>query len=319
MKLKTLSAILVVTMLVTELFNSCKAIIEPDISGRQVVANAPGAKAQLLNYNVGFWWEEVNDALRYRLQVVRPTFDSLASLTLDTVVKTSKFYINLTPGDYQWRVRAENGSSYTAFSTPKSFTILQGSLKEQQLQIISPAANALTNQSPALFSWGTLYGATTYHIQVDTANFTDTSHLFLDQSVPGQQVSVTLDKDRIYQWRVRAENDTAQSRWTGVYTLTYDHIPPVAVKLLQPADKGSLTLPVALQWAAVADAVKYKVYLFRADGTTPYSSSFPVTVSTTSYSFSGGNSGDTLYWQASAIDKAGNEGTPSTLRSFTIQ
>lgn len=297
---------------------ACKAIIEPDISNRKVTIHTPGSGAQLSNYNVGFWWDEMGDAFDYRLQVVSSRFDSAAVLVLDTVVKTSKFYVNLAPGNYQWRVRAENGSSHTAFAGPNNFTVLYGSLKQQHLQVISPSANLITNQGTVNFSWGTLYGATQYHLQIDTANFADEQHLFLDKSVPSQQFSVILNKDHIYQWRVRAENDTAQSQWTSVYTFTYDHTPPTAVNILQPQDKTTLASPVSLQWSAVTDGVKYKLYIYKADGSTLYSNNFPQTLTATSYSFSG-TSGETVYWQVSAIDNAGNESTLSSIRSFTTQ
>ncbi|MCJ8212035.1 hypothetical protein MUY27_20125 [Mucilaginibacter sp. RS28] len=298
---------------------SCKDLIEPSIEHRDIQAQAPGDKYQTTNYTVGFWWDEVEDALKYRLQVVNPKFDSVAALVLDTLVKSNKFSVNLGPGNYQWRVRAENGSSQTAYSSPRSFTIFYSSLKQQRLQVGAPANNLLTNQSPLTFSWGTLYGATKYHIQIDTANFVDETKLYYDKTVPGQQLSVSFSKDLNYQWRVRAENDTAQSQWSAVNYFTVDRTAPAAVTLLTPTDKSILQSPVSLSWNSSASAVRYRLYLYQSDGKTTFNSTFPLLLNTTTYNFTGGTSGNQLYWKVTALDAAGNESQASELRTFTIQ
>lgn len=299
-------------------FTSCKDIIEPSIAKRTINTEAPGDKLQTTNYTVGFWWDDVENALQYHLQVVTPKFDSVASLVIDTVVKSTKFSINISPGNYQWRVRAENGSSKTEYSIAKNFTILQSSIKPQKVQLNSPANNLLTNQTNLSFSWGSLSGATRYHIQVDTASFTDTAKLFYNKTIPGQLISVALSRDQVYQWRVRAENDTAQSQWSSINYFTYDHTSPPATTLTAPADKQSVTTPVTLQWGNSATATKYRLYVYKSDGTTIYSSTFPTIVNGTTYSFVG-VSGDTDYWKVVAIDAAGNESALSETRSFIIQ
>jgi hypothetical protein len=319
MKLKGLSIYLCLLISISLCLSSCKDLIEPDISGRQITAEAPGDKLQTANYGVTFWWDDVDDALQYRLQVVSPKFDSIPALVLDTIVKTTKFTMNLSPGNYQWHVRAENGSSKTAFSPAKSFTVLQSSIKQQKVQLSSPANNFLTNQNSLSFSWSSLYGATQYHLEIDTANFADEKNIYYDKTIPGQQINVTLSKDQVYQWRVMAINDTAQAQWSSIYTFTYDHTPPAAVTQTLPGDKTTLSNPVSLQWNAVPTAVKYKLYLYKADGNTAYTSSFPMVLTGTSYSLTTGSSGDTVYWKVTAIDAVGNEGAASDTRSFMIQ
>jgi hypothetical protein len=301
------------------LLSACKDIIEPSLASKQIIAQTPGDKLQSTNYNIVFSWDDVDDALQYRLQVVSPKFDSIPALALDTIIKTTKFSVNLIPGNYEWHVRAENGSSKTAYSQAKSFTIFQSSIKQQKVTLTTPANNLLTNQTSISFSWGALYGATQYHIEIDTANFADEKNLFYDKTIPGQQITVPLSKDQVYQWRIMAVNDTAQSQWSNINTLTYDHTPPPAVTVVGPADKQSLVSPVNIQWNAAQTAVKYKLYLYKSDGTTLYSNSFPMLLNATSYTFTAGASGDTVYWNVTAIDAIGNEGQTSAVRSFMIQ
>ncbi|GAB3909907.1 fibronectin type III domain-containing protein [Mucilaginibacter boryungensis] len=299
--------------------SSCKDIIEPDISKKIVELQAPGDKYKSAVYSTVFWWNDVEDALSYHLQVVTPKFDSIGGLVLDTLVKTTRFTINLSPGNYQWRVQASNGSYKTAYSVARSFTIFQSSIKQQKVQLLSPGNNTTTNQSSANFSWGDLYGATKFHLEIDTNNFVNENALVYNQSIPGQQISFTFPKDQIYQWRVRAENDTAQAQWSVIQNIVYDHTPPNKVTLISPANDQPTSLPVNLQWNTAATASKYKLYVYKADGVTLYNSAFPVSINTPGYSFNLGTFNEKIYWRVTAIDAAGNESVMSDSRDFIVQ
>jgi hypothetical protein len=299
--------------------SACKDIIEPDISKQTVVLNAPGNHYQSTTYAINFWWSDVDDALKYHLQVVSPKFDSVGSLVLDTVVKSTKFTINLDPGDYEWHVRAENGSYKTAYSDAKSFSIVYTSIKSQKVQLSGPANNTVTNKGTTTFSWGSLYGATKYQVEIDTNNFIDETKLVYNQTIPGQQISFTFPKDQTYQWRIMAQNDTAQAQWSVINTVTYDHTPPDKVTLTAPDDNQFISLPVRLQWNTVPTAGTYKVYVYKSDSTTLYNSTFPATTTNTSYSLTVGTLGERIYWKVTAIDAAGNESAFSDMRSFVLQ
>lgn len=297
--------------------SSCKDIIEPSLNGKTVSLAAPGDQSKSTSYTINFWWNEVEDALDYRLQAVTGTFNNPDRLVLDTVIKSNKFTHSFAPGEYQWRIQAQNGSSKTAFSAPKSFTILLGTIKGQLVQLRAPTNNLSTNQSPLILEWSDLYGATKYHIEVDTNNFADEKVLVLDQAIPGLQISFNSSKDKLYQWRVRAENDTAKAEWSLVNNFTLDRTPPAAVSLTSPADGQQGRLPINLQWGSVTSATRYKLYVFKNDISTPYTG-FPMTINGTSYNFNTGAIGDKFYWKIAAVDAAGNEGTASALRSFVL-
>ena len=300
-------------------FSSCKDIIEPSIEKKQVVLNAPGDHYQSKNFAVTFWWNEVEDALQYRLQVVTPSFRSIGTLITDTVVTGNKFLLSMSPGEYEWRVQAVNGSSQTALSAPYHFTVLSSSIKQQQVQLQAPADQALSNKNKLTFSWAELYGASAYRLEIDTADFADTTHLVYDQTLPARQYAFTFPREGSYQWRVRAQNDTARSLWSAVRRVNYDHSPPAKVTLVSPANDDTKALPVKLSWNAVSTALRYKLYVFKADSTSSYSNAFPIVLSERSYNFNTGQSGERIYWKVSGIDAAGNEGPASTMRSFLIQ
>lgn len=318
MKLKPILYLFLLICLVVGLY-SCQDIIEPSIKKSTINLEAPADQYISPSYTINFWWDAVDHAISYHLQVVSRTFASPGGLVLDTIVTANKFTANLNPGSYQWRVMAENGSSQTVYSNPRTLTVAASSIKQQMVQLTSPANNYLTNQTAVVLAWGALYGATKYQLQIDTNSFTDTTVLVYNKVISAQQLNFTFPKNQTYQWRVRAENDTAYSIWSLSNTVTFDNIPPAQVTLSSPANAVTVSSPVNLQWVAVAGSKSYKVYVFKSDSTTIYSSAFPISITTTDYNFTLGASGDKVYWKVSAVDAAGNEGTASVLRNFTLQ
>jgi len=309
----------ILTFLIVLGLASCREFIEPSIKDSRVALQAPGNGYQSTKYAVNFWWDRVDGALTYRLQVVTPSLDTIGALILDTLVKTNTFTMSLDPGRYQWHVRAENGSSKTAYSAVRTFTVLPSTIKTQTVLLSVPANGTITNQPMASFQWGAIYGATKYRLEIDTNNFVNESAVIYNQLTPAQSAAFSFPKDQTYQWRVRAENDTAQSRWSGINQIVYNHTPPGIVTLTAPVNNQTVPLPVSLQWNAVSRAVKYRLYVLKGDSTTLYNASFPVTLSNTSYSFGLGTSFDKVYWKVTAIDAAGNESQPSSMRHFTVQ
>ncbi|MDT3403752.1 hypothetical protein [Mucilaginibacter terrae] len=305
-------------LLIIVALTSCKEFIEPDISDKQVKLNAPANNFQSKSYTVNFWWDETEDARNYRLQIVSPGFEQPTQLVADTLVSGNKFSLNLVPGDYEWRVRAENNGYQTAYSQPLKFQVVFSSLKQQTTTLVSPANNQLSNQANISFNWNSLYGATKYRLQVDSDNFAGATVMY-EQVTPALQAGFTVPKDRSFQWRVRAENDTAQAQWSGINSITIDRTSPPVVTLANPANSAIVTSPVSLQWNVASTAVRYKLTVLKSDQTTPYNNSFPMLLTATSYSFTSGVTGDRIYWRVTAIDAAGNESAASELRSFDIQ
>ena len=304
-------------LVLSMLLASCSEFIEPSISDREVVLRAPVNGAETKDYAQTFWWEAVDDALSYHLQVVTPDFNHTVKLVLDTLVRGNRFNYTLDPGSYEWRIRAENGSSATAY-VAAAFTVYPGSITTQQVQLLSPANSTLTAQAAAQFKWLRLYGATKYRLEVDTNNFADETRLVVDQTTVNLDYAHTFLREKTYQWRVKAQNDTAESKWSAVQTITYDATPPPVVLLNAPVHNAQVSKPVTLSWSAAATARKYLLYVYKNDGTSLYNNSFPLTTTSLSYVFSLGTSGEKVYWEVRAVDEAGNTSSLGELRAFTI-
>lgn len=296
---------------------ACKEFLEEDIKDRQVTLLSPGNQAQIPTYTVTFLWEQLDDALEYRLQVASPDFDSVSLYHADTVVTAPKFTLSLEPGIYQWRVQARNGSSETMYTT-RAFVIYESDLSKQVVVQTDPADQLLTANTALRFGWQTLFGATGYRLQIDTNNFTDPENLLYDGVLESTGHNFTIPKEQVYQWRVRAESDTSQSMWSTVRQFTYDRTPPAVPTMTAPGNNASVSSPVTLRWEAVSDAVKYQLYVYKSDSTTLYSSTYPLSLEGTSHNFTSSSIGERVIWRLRATDKAGNTSGYSSYRSFMI-
>jgi hypothetical protein len=88
------------------LFFACrKDFIVENIESKTLTINAPADNLATTVNVVTFWWEPLDVAEKYNLQVVKPNFQSVASLVADTNVTGTKLNLTLQPGTYQWRIK----------------------------------------------------------------------------------------------------------------------------------------------------------------------------------------------------------------------
>lgn len=311
---KIKNAFLIVLLILT----SCSDVIEDDLGKKTLTVLAPANNAVNPSYVQTFWWEYLEEANSYQLQIVKPSFDSVLTLILDTTITINKFNISLIPGNYQWKIRAKNGSSETAFVV-RNLTVVESSLAGQTLLTSSPISGIESNSLSHTFLWQNLFGATSYRFQIDTLSFSDEVDLVYNNTFNITSVNYSFLKDGVYQWRVRAENDTSTSLWSTVNSITIDRIAPSIVSLNNPANNAMVVKPVLLSWVNVTDADHYMLYVYKSDSTSLYNTNYPLKVATNSSAFNIGVSNEKIFWQVEAVDKAGNIGQKSIRRSFTIQ
>lgn len=101
----------------------CAEILEKSVTNKQVELSAPYNNLVTTDSIQTFYWQPVDGADSYQLQVVSPNFDSIAKLIVDTTIHSNIFPLTMSMGQYQWRVRAFNGSSTTSFTVQQSLTI----------------------------------------------------------------------------------------------------------------------------------------------------------------------------------------------------
>jgi len=184
------------------LIYTCKPdFIEIDLSDKQVVLLSPSDNYQTSTLTQTFWWEYTEGALGYELQIVSPSFANTTQLILNISTDSTRFDYTLNPGSYEWRVRAYNGSSTTAYTTYSIKIDSTGSVSSQVLVLISPVDNIITNQMSHTFKWDTLYNADDYRFEIASPDFNGT--VVKTEISTGDSATYTFTSEGQYEWRVR--------------------------------------------------------------------------------------------------------------------
>lgn len=121
-KKRHIAAVLLSGLLIT----GCAELMEKDLSKQTVRLVAPSDGVVAADSTrMTFAWDSLDGAIRYRLQVVSPSFDSIVRLYADTTLNGFFFTIPVLSdkGKYQWRIMGSNNSSATDYSAPRTFTV----------------------------------------------------------------------------------------------------------------------------------------------------------------------------------------------------
>jgi len=296
------------------LFNGCKDIFEPDISKSTLVLLAPADNATAVSSTNTFWWDPVEDALQYNFQIVSPNFSAIQQLVENQTLTGTQIDVILSPGTYQWRVRAENGSSMTEYTTRTLTIDSTGDLSQLTIVLATPNDSIYSNNMTNTFSWDILSAATDYTIEIGQPDF---NNIILTQSTTTNSYMHTFTAEGDYQWRVRGENAFSVSPYTSRY-IFIDTMAPVAPTLTSPVNNDtSLTTAVNLSWTSEANILGDSLFIYSPDSLT-LESGFPLSNSSGAYTFNG-VSATNYYWKVKSYDKAGNSSVFSVLSRFYIQ
>lgn len=114
-----------VTIMATMIFitQACEEAVESPLTDKKVILLSPANKVISPDTLQLFYWENLDNATQYQLQIVSPGFDSIVRLTVDTVIGRNQFQQELRRDNYQWRVKALNNSTESAYSDAWNLTI----------------------------------------------------------------------------------------------------------------------------------------------------------------------------------------------------
>jgi len=93
----------------------CNIIFEDDLSEDSITINMPVDGTVTLDQSQLFWWEMLDGALGYNLQIVQGTFENPSHLVVDTSAASDKILFDLLPGQYEWRINGWNNYSETEY------------------------------------------------------------------------------------------------------------------------------------------------------------------------------------------------------------
>lgn len=301
------------------LLAACNDFFESDLSKETVTLIAPADNTVTTTATVNFYWEKLDAARSYAVQVVKPDFGSITQIVADTNVSGTGFSIVLTPGTYQWRVRAQNGSSVTPYTT-RTFTIDSTSdLSSQTIILYNPVNNYATNLSEMTFSCYGLYNAGQYRwaLKTHAAGFGG-SLVLPEQTSTDTAITVSGLTEGYYDWGMRAETNLSSTLYS-IRSIYIDFTSPAAPTLDLPANGVTSTGPnFSLAWTHASDSgspLYDSVYIYNDASFTSIKRIYKVS--------SGSTLTDTLangtyYWRMKTLDKAGNASGFSASRWFKL-
>lgn len=292
-------------------FTSCKDIVETDLSDKNVAILSPVNNSVSASFSQTFWWQEIDGAITYKLQIVKPNFSSIQELTIDTTIATTQFSFTLSPGTYQWRVKAMNGSSDTDYSVYNLTIDSTLDLSNQWVLLNSPVDKDSSSQATHLFSWQTLSNTDSYLFQIVMNGLP-----IYTQTLTTTSINYTFLNDGTYQWRVFAQNATSTSSpVNATRTITIDRVAPNTPVLSSPIANDSVSNPVNLSWVSDPTYSYDSVYVYADTNLTVLVASGISTNQTYNYT---GTVGQDYFWRVRSIDAVGNKSIYSNRRKFII-
>tara|TARA_R110001599_G_scaffold184627_5_gene378680 strand:- start:127259 stop:132175 length:4917 start_codon:yes stop_codon:yes gene_type:complete len=277
---------------------------------------SPEDEAMDLEITSLFEWSSVKNAESYTLQISEVSdFTTMffESTLTDTMETAGEFDYQSV---YYWRVKASNSTGDSDFSTTFSFTV-----KGEDASVpvpLSPENNSENVSVSPQFIWNNAQGAVQYEFQLsDEAEFNTTLASDI-QSDTTTGISVDLNFESSYFWRVRGIGAASDSSdWSPTMTFSTTPDIPNVPTLISPADGASdQELQTEFRWSSMQSAENYTIQISESDVFSIIL--VDTTLSDTSLVVENFEYENTYYWRVKAGNTAG-ESEFSTVNSFTVK
>ena len=320
-----------VVFCVSILIACTKDFIQRDIKNDTVSIIAPADNLNTPSNSVTFWWEELEGAETYNLQIVKPSFDSLIQLLVDTTLTGDKFTYSFTPGKYQWRIKATNGGGSTAYVTRNLYIDTTSNLNLLTVSLVTPAANAVTSNNSVILSWNTLSAATYYQLTITNGaglvtiipNLTVTNYNYTSSTAVGTEEKI--------QWKVKAFNSFSQTINDQVRSFRIDHKVPSASILTYPGLGATVKDSSSFRWtygSVKTDIVLDSLYI-STDSVFSSTTQLPVSRTGNINNFFAMNptlssptntliASPYYWWKIKSVDSVGNVSPASSIYKFKL-
>jgi hypothetical protein len=220
---------------------------------------SPTDKSLIQNTYLRIEWDSILNIKSYTLQV------STDSMFSSFVLNSSLSYSQKTLGPlnynttYYWRVRAENATGTSPWSSTWSFKI--GSQVPLSPTLLKPANYAVDVPYITTLEWKSDSSATSYHLQL-SKDIAFSNIQFNDSTILSPAKQITLSSGMIYYWRVSTKNLNGKSKWSSSWKFTTKTAGLEAPKLILPLN-GSTNLPLtqSLSWSGNSNAKCYHLQI----------------------------------------------------------
>lgn len=300
-------------------------------SNAPALTNPTGGAALDFYNHPTFSWQPVVGAASYRFQIASSDtgFSSPVYSAASVLTTSHQPLLKLANGVYYWQVTPlDPGGNAGRASQVRSFIMSYGVDAFYAIEaptLIEPGDETFPVFTPT-FRWSAVPGAQTYRLEYTSApncNFVGAPSIETRNTT--YTPTLNFPNDQNYCWRVRAQSGSSVSEWSDTWEFTKKwYIQPV---LLTPVNNYQYTYIPYFSWTPVPGASRYQIEVNTVN-------SFPVTsASVTACRFTDSTSSNThffhfknpvcvpapgvdYFWRVTPIDKNGNFGLPSEVKSF---
>ena len=307
--------------IVVLLFFACEEIEQDELDNDRVNIIAPTDSLATTILSHTFLWEPVKKADGYILQIATPSFNQIQQLILNQDVTETSYDFTLSPGKYEWRVKAYNNISETPYRT--YFLSIDSSLNLGGAQVIlsSPDDFFTTSNTTFTISWQGIASADEYRLEIRSPDW-ETGTLVINPVLTSQTSFTNTDftyGEGDYAWSVAAENGFSKSGFSTPRHFTVDFTAPGTPTLVSPLNSATLAdSVVTFQWSRPSDSgspITDSLFIFTDVNETNLLRSHEVNATSKIDSFPTG----IYYWKVRSTDAAGNQSSFSSFNSFTRQ
>ena len=308
------------------LYSCQKDFIVKDIKNDMVNIIAPQDHDTTASNSVIFWWDELDGAESYNLQIVRPSFSSVQQLLVDTNLTGNKFTHVFTPGTYQWRIKGVNAGGSTVYITRSLVIDTTSNLNFLSVSLTTPLNKSVTGNNSVMFSWNPVPSAEYYELKI--TNTTSTSFT----TIPNIQttsytysLATAAGGEERYSWQVRAFNSYSQTQNNTSYVFKIDHKAPYLPSIISPNSFTTVAVgdTTYLKWSRTSSDVAFDNIAISTDslfgsvsGSTVVATSAPIRINTF---YQGSGTPQAVWWRVSSVDSAGNQSSSSLSKRFYLK
>ena len=234
------------TMLFSFVLTSCDDVLVPDISDEKLSLLSPGDSVLLSRYNVDFVWEEVDGTENYRLQVVSPSFNAIQYFALDSITSEKNMGAVLNPGEYQWKVIARNSASELE-SSIRSFVVDTNATSVQEVILLTPNDNYVTNLVKHQFRWQSYSGANDYRFDL-RQNMIDGNRVY-SEITEYDTLHYEFSSEGEFYWGIQAQKQFGAPSVFSYNKIIVDTTSPSNPSIIEPTNNETInSFPIVFTW-----------------------------------------------------------------------
>lgn len=312
--------------LILALSTACKDIVSTDISDSVPVMILPQVNDTVATNPVHFKWEEVNGATKYRIQIVSPSFASISTYAVDSIVSSTAIFLSLDSNQYEVMLTAMNeGYTSHAMSPIRFWVGIQPSTSSSVVTLLSPMVDTYFNEDfNNNFSWATVSNASGYEFSIRKgSSYQSGTEINTMPGIVTNQYDLTssLD-DGEYHWGVKAYFSSGNETAVSTRRFYIDTINPLVPTLVSPTSNVA-TGDVTFTWTNATDpgvihSPVYAIIEVAEDANFTLGFVSTETVSNASSTIINLSGTGTRYWRIKSLDEAGNSSSYSNVAQFTL-